>query len=236
MEFADHTVKISSTNPSIPDIIVSAFKVCGQIVSEKSYTVSIKGQSIPFHTTVQTQIPSGEWCTFLENGRYNIEVIVNNDDRANGIQFFPINQEINVKSSSLSGIVFSQLRATVTGEVKCLPDADSSCTLITIIMNSINSQGNIIQQYNSVELKNGKYTFENVLPGYYEVVVHENTKPLCWENQKYKLNVKSEHEIIPTFVQSGYSISIISSHKTDVSLKFLYNSHSLINKFFSDDL
>lgn len=152
MEFSDHTVKISPTNPSLPDIHVSAFKVCGQVISEQSHTVTITKQTTNFQLNIQTEIKSGEWCTFLANGKYSIEVFLRDEDRQSGIQFFPLTQEINVDSGHLSGIVFSQLRATVIGSVKCLTDADSTCKTISISLHSLDGNNNN-RQFKTAELE-----------------------------------------------------------------------------------
>lgn len=56
-------------------------------------------------------------------------------------RFFPLQQHVEVKDSPVSGILFSQLRATVSGEVKCLHDADTACKDITVTLLSLDSYG-----------------------------------------------------------------------------------------------
>lgn len=86
MKFSDHTVKISTSNPAIPDITVSSFKVCGQVISPKSHTVAITKHSSTFHTQTQSKAGSGDWCEYLPNGKYSIEVLITDADKADGIQ------------------------------------------------------------------------------------------------------------------------------------------------------
>lgn len=86
MKFSDHTVKISTSNPAIPDITVSSFKVCGQVISQKSHTVAITKHSSTFHTQTQSKAGSGDWCEYLQNGKYSIEVLITDADKADGIQ------------------------------------------------------------------------------------------------------------------------------------------------------
>lgn len=62
-------------------------------------------------------------------------------------RFFPLQQNIEVNASPVSGIIFSQLRATVTGYVQCLPDAGANCNDITITLYSLDSSGNQNGQY-----------------------------------------------------------------------------------------
>lgn len=56
-------------------------------------------------------------------------------------RFFPIQQIIEVSTSPVSGIIFSQLRATVTGSVKCLPDSGSNCADISVTLNALDTSG-----------------------------------------------------------------------------------------------
>lgn len=125
-------------------------------------------------------------------------------------------QNIDVAASPVSGITFSQLRATVTGDVKCLTDVDgaSHCKSITITLHSLDVDGKRSGQTVKSALKNGKYSFVDVLPGTYEVSVPTNL--LCWESNTLALNVKSATEVVPTFVHTGYLVSVSNSHNTKV--------------------
>lgn len=131
-------------------------------------------------------------------------------------RFFPKVQNIDVGASPVSGITFSQLRATVTGDVKCLTDIDgaSHCKSITITLHSLDVDGKRNGQTVKSVLKNGKYSFVDVLPGTYEVSVPTNL--LCWESNTLALNVKSATEVVPTFVHTGYLVTVSSSHNTKV--------------------
>jgi len=66
------------------------------------------------------------------------------------------------------------------------------------------------------KLVNGAYSFEEILPGRYQLSVP--TEGLCWEKHQQSLVVKSTEENVPKFIQSGYKIGpIISSHDCSVS-------------------
>lgn len=81
LQFTDQTVKVSTANPIIPDIIVSAFQVCGLVVSQQSHTVALTKHSSTFHTQVMSTPETGEWCVFLPNGRFCAEILSSSDDR-----------------------------------------------------------------------------------------------------------------------------------------------------------
>lgn len=63
----------------------------------------------------------------------------------------------------------------------------------------------------------GKYSFKNVLPGPYEITVPQSN--LCFDSTRVLINVASASETAPDFVQRGYEINIISSHRAIVSFK-----------------
>lgn len=223
VQFDEQTIKISIANPLIPDIVVGAFKVCGLVLSQQSYTIAITKHASTFHTQATSQKGTGEWCTYLPPGKYSIQILTSSEDLASGIQFFPKQQNIEVKTSPLSGITFSQLRATVTGDIKCLADGGEGtahCQSSTIALNPLDADGNRNGQVITAKLSNGKYSFSEVLPGTYEVSVP--TQLLCWESNTLTLIVKSATEIVPTFVHTGYLVSVSSSHNTKVNTKLKF--------------
>ena len=216
LQFQDQQVKISMTNPKVPDIYVSGFKVCGKVVSEKTFKVAIKKHGSTFFTEA-TSDPSdgGSFCSFLGNGKYSIEVYIDEREKKT-VQFYPKQQTIEVNSAAVSDIIFSQLRAKVTGQVSCLPGDDSSCKNIEVSLSSLDDNG-----YQTSTLKanvaNGFYSFEEILPGRYQVSVPSDN--LCWDNHQQSIVVKSTVENVPKFIQSGFKVGpIISTHDSQVNL------------------
>ena len=106
-KFNDRIERIAPPNPTISDITVTGFKTCGQVVSEHSHIVSITKTGSTFHTEIQTSSGSGEWCIYLENGKYTVEIIVSEADRAEGVQFFPVPKIIEVDAEPMTGITSS---------------------------------------------------------------------------------------------------------------------------------
>lgn len=219
LEFSDENVKISMANPKIADIYVSGFKVCGKVVSDKSFKIIVKstGGSIASETTSDPS-QSGSFCTFLGNGKYSLEVEIEESERRSGFQFYPIQQHIEVNSAAVSDVIFSQLRAKVKGEIQCLPDDDDSCKNVEVTLSALDESGYQTSKF-KVSLNNGVYAFDDILPGRYQVSVPNNN--LCWQNNQQKLIVKSTVENVPKFIQSGYKIGpIISTHDAQVMLYF----------------
>lgn len=217
LQFQDHTVKISMSNPVVPEMFVSGFKVCGKVVSEQTFKVAIKKHGSTFYTEAESDpSDSGNFCSYLGNGRFSLEVLIDESDRKN-VQFYPIQQTIEVNSAAINDIIFSQLRAKVTGEVSCLSDDENSCRGIEVTLSSLDENG---YQTSSLKAKtiNGAYSFDEILPGRYQLSVPSDG--LCWENHQQNLVVKSTIETVPKFIQSGYKIGpIFTSHNFKVNFK-----------------
>lgn len=210
LQFTEQTFAISMRSPKIPEIFVSGFKVCGKVVSDEIFKIAIKRQGSTFFTeTSSDPNKSGLFCAFLSNGKYTIEVVHSNKN----VQFYPIQQTIEVNSESINDLIFSQLKAKVTGEVKCLKDADNSCDSVEITLNAVDNPDFVSTKQ---KIANGKYSFENVLPGRYQLSVPVDE--ICWEKEAQIIIVKSTLENVPVFVQNGYKLGpIISSHNAKVS-------------------
>jgi hypothetical protein len=145
-----------------------------------------------------------------------LEVLIDESDRKN-VQFYPIQQTIEVNSGSISDIIFSQLRAKVTGDVSCLPDDDGSCQSIEVTLSSIDENGYPTSSLKT-KLVGSTYTFDEILPGRYQLSVPSES--VCWEKHQQQLIVKSTVENVPKFIQSGYKVGpIIASHDFQVNCK-----------------
>lgn len=210
VQFTDHTVKIIGTNPHIPDIVVSAFKVCGAVVSGKSQKVAITKHASTFHTETQSAGDgSGKWCTYLPNGKFSVEVLTSGEEKQQGVQFFPLKHDIEVGSQPLTGITFSQLKAKVVGQVRCLSDAGALRQGLKVVLTAKDGTG---RTATATVADSGDYSFEGILPGKYDASVLSSL--VCWEESKAAVEVKSASETIPTFRQSGYKVAVIASHST----------------------
>lgn len=141
VQFTDQKIQLVATKERIDDASVSSYKVCGQVVSPNSYTVALTKQASTFHTQTATEKGTGTWCAYLPVGRYNVEVLTTSADLAAGVQFFPLQQTVEVHDSPLSGIVFSQLRAVLRGTIQCLSDEDATCRDVTVTLLALDAHG-----------------------------------------------------------------------------------------------
>ncbi|EDW02305.1 GH19965 [Drosophila grimshawi] len=198
LQFGSLQVKIQISTPTLPIIMPAAYEVCGKVVSTKSYVVGITKLGSTFHTTTTTKPESGSWCAYLPGGKYSFEVLTTELDKQSGIQFFPVQQQF-------------ELRATIRGELQCLPDATDTCTSAEITLQGLDAIGQPTDNKWMAKAHRGKYVFKDVLPGPYEITIPQAN--LCYESTRVFLNVAAAEEKAPPFVHKGYEVSIISSHR-----------------------
>ena len=85
-------IKVSPSNPELPTLIPSAFKVTGKVSSTIKASLSNRKLYIKNTETgemkneIQINSETGDWSTFLEPGKYETGVIVNDDEKAKGLQ------------------------------------------------------------------------------------------------------------------------------------------------------
>ncbi|KAH8252554.1 hypothetical protein KR032_000575 [Drosophila birchii] len=211
LQFSPLQVKAQINTASLPTIVPSAYEVCGKVVSPKSHNVGLTKSGSTFHTTAVTKPETGNWCAFLPVGKYTIEVLTTDADKAAGVQFFPVQQQAEVRDAPVNGITFSQLRAKIRGELQCLPDATGTCTSAEVTLQALDATGQPTESKWKARAHRGKYVFKDMLPGPYELTIPQGN--LCYESTRVFLNVASAEEDAPPFVHKGYEVSIISSHR-----------------------
>ncbi|CAL7942843.1 unnamed protein product [Xylocopa violacea] len=210
--FNEKLVKISPSSPELPILIPAAYNVCGKVTlsakeSLSNRKISIQNTAATFIKQIETDAKTGEFCVYLSPDRYQLNVIVTPEERAKGLQFFPLQQTIDVSSRSIRNVNFLQLKATLTGAVKCLPKTDCSQASVTLkVLDGITIK--------TIQAKGGQYQFTDVLPGHYEVLIDNDI--FCWLNPSYRISVTSERSELPLFEQTGFSVTFISSHDTTV--------------------
>ncbi|XP_076380819.1 uncharacterized protein LOC117223312 [Megalopta genalis] len=216
--FIERLVKISPSSSELPVLSPSAYKVCGKVTLSAKETlhhrkVSAQNTANTFTKEIETDPKTGEFCIYLAPDRYLLSVVVTPEERDKGLQFFPLQQTIDVSSRPVNDVNFLQLKATLSGTVKCLPGTDCSQASVTLkVLDGITIK--TIQAKVVFRSTDGQYKFTDVLPGHYELLIDNDV--FCWENPSYRISVTSERAEVPTFIQTGFSVSFISSHDTTV--------------------
>ncbi|XP_039289958.1 nodal modulator 1-like [Nilaparvata lugens] len=218
--FKETEVKVTPKSPVLDDIVPDSYKVCGKVKPSSQSTpvqsrdVQLVAKESGAATTVKVQSAAGDFCTFVAPGVYHASVPVTADEKSKGLQFAPIQREIVVKDSPVSGIEFSQLRAIIRGQVVCL--SEQTCSGITVTVASLNGQ----DHFTTTTAAGGKYRLDNVLPGEYKVSL-DRVSDWCWDQSSAPLSVNSANTVGPTFTQTGISITFVSSHNTKILYKSL---------------
>lgn len=93
--FKEQLVKVSPSNPELPGIVPYAFKVSGVVSSTiksslLNRNIKIKKIESGNSETIVTINPdNGSWSTFLQPGKYEISVMVSEDEKTKGLQLVP---------------------------------------------------------------------------------------------------------------------------------------------------
>ncbi|XP_067008353.2 BOS complex subunit NOMO1 [Anabrus simplex] len=229
MEFKGIQVKITPNTPQLDDIYPSTFKVCGNVAlprlipgppdeSSRQVVIIPTGDNDIRPALVETEEGTGEFCHMLEAGIYELMVRVPESEKQKGLIFTPTIYTIEVTDSPLKlGTVFHQLKIRISGDLECLGGKDK-CGDIPVVLNLIPNDDPDTRIPTAVVMSHGgQYTFGDVLPGTYQVSVDKDD--WCWENTKEVVTNTSPNWTVPTFKQTGYSVTIMSSHETEVEYR-----------------
>ncbi|XP_021915728.1 nodal modulator 1 isoform X3 [Zootermopsis nevadensis] len=235
MKFPEINVKISPNTPQLVDIFPTSFKVCGHVAPHKlksgstekrpSFVVLSKEGSTSEPIIVEAEQDTGEFCVFLGPGKYEGRVKVTGLERTMGLQFFPAVHVIEVLDSPiLTGIEFSQLKVTLSGQISCLAGG-SNCGQIPVHLQAVSGDNNDAHAPVAVVVsKDGSYIFEEILPGKYKVSIDKDE--WCWESSSHTVSVSTAESTVLPFKQVGYTVTFISSHETEVQYKLLSSDNS----------
>ncbi|OXU24420.1 hypothetical protein TSAR_002763 [Trichomalopsis sarcophagae] len=218
VQFEEKLVKVSPSNPELPTITPATFKVTGKVSSTtkeslQNRLVLIKNVVSNVQQEVEIDPNTGGWIAYLAPSKYQLNVMVTDEEKTKGLQFFPLQRVIDVSSAPLKDVNFLQLKATLKGTIMCLPDKDNKaeCSETQVTLKMIDG----IVETKTVKAKSGEYIFEDVLPGQYEVVI--DTDIFCWDVLSHQIVIASERPPnVPVFKQTGFSVTFISSHETNV--------------------
>ncbi|XP_011299165.1 nodal modulator 1 [Fopius arisanus] len=213
VQFDEATVKISANSPELPISSPSTYKVCGTVTLSTKGTlhhrkVILENPGATLRREIETDPKTGDYCVFLIPGKYQFSVVVDTEEKTKGLQFFPLQQTIDVSGKPINNVNFLQLKAILSGSIKCL-STESSCNQAFVTLKILDGL-----TVKTIQAQNGNYEFSEVLPGHYEVLI--DTDVFCWENPIQQISVTSEKASVPPFKQTGFTVTFISSHDSAV--------------------
>ncbi|XP_026738315.1 nodal modulator 3, partial [Trichoplusia ni] len=216
-EFDDSQLVVSATGLLAAPVAVAArWRVCGGVTPGARRAVLLEAAGAAGAAPRRAPAgPAGRWCVFLPPGLYTARVHVTDQEQRDGLQYYPLSQKVSVGHSEVSGVTFSQLKGTLSGSVRC--QQPSACASLTVTLRPLSPDGGYVGQPTTTVAVDGKYKFEEVLPGSVEISVE--TDPLCWAEARHNVAVTQDHATVPTFEQTGYVLRVHSTHEVEVEYK-----------------
>lgn len=211
-EFEDIQLTVTPNGPSSTVILkASRWRVCGSV------TPPVKTLRItPDHGSAEvlsiTPEETGNWCTYLHPGVYTAKVEVTEQEQRDGLQFFPLSQQISVGSAAVEGVRFSQLKGTVRGRIECRQQDE--CRSVPVTLRARAADGAHLGDPVTTLAVDGEYTFTDVVAGSVELSVGGSR--LCWQEERLVLPLLRDTTRAPPFRHLGYVLRLHSSHDIQV--------------------
>ncbi|XP_013400762.1 nodal modulator 2 [Lingula anatina] len=232
--FDDVSMKISPNTPQLPDIIASKFSLCGRVVIDNyppgltrpdHRKVSIKGDSTVIGLSTDKE---GQFCTKVQPGAHVVKTLVSKEEEEAGLKLTPAERIVKVVDRPVDDVTFTQFRAKISGTVTCL----EKCKNIHISLIPIAREDDGMAAKIKEGSKGGTFTLENVLPGKYKANLLNDI--WCWKSKVLDVEVTDKDVTGVDFQQTGYMISVTSSH--DLKLAYTNQDKKLDYRGTFDDV
>lgn len=213
-------VKITPNTPRIPEIIAKSFRVCGQlnvvhlpagmdVNARRLIKINNKdGKALSFATRTDED---GHFCVDVAAGSYQVLPVVDDNESAVGLKFQPLERSISVEDKPLDDVSFQQMFASLKGRVKC----QTSCSEIQALLKPLDSIHHELASH-AVVMRDS-FSFNSLLPGEYSVSILKES--WCWKEKSVHVKIVNSENNAVEFVHSGYKLTIVSSHDTNVNYK-----------------
>lgn len=221
--FTDEKVHINPNTPKIKDILVKEYHLCGSVdvvnippgvlpVSQHRVLLQPEGGQ---NTAIKTTSPdqNGRFCFKVEPGTYKLEVPLTEDEKKLGFLLKPSHHVVNVNSSPVLDLKFTQFLAVIKGTLRCI----EPCTDVAVHLTHITqpSEKNYAQIENiGAEIH---FTFINILPGKYKITPQR--KKWCWNPSNVEVEVKDLDVSNIKLEHSGYYLKCVISHNITLNFK-----------------
>ncbi|VVC93350.1 unnamed protein product [Leptidea sinapis] len=194
---------------------VSRWRVCGAVSPPAPRRVTLVADSNkhPFHVTAATD---GKWCLYLPPGPYSAYVEVTDQEKRDGLQYYPERQRVTVGGST-GEVRFSQLRARVSGRVVIPQHLREYAADVAVRLRPLAPDGEYASDGGALAVTpdaEGNYQFKDVPPGSFEVSV--SGERLCWSESAHNIGVATETHATPELRAGGLRLRVWSSHATQL--------------------
>lgn len=209
----DHRVLPSS--PTLPPISVTRYSLCGAVKIDQvpSSLPLLRHRDVVLTGGVsaerQTTTAQGNFCFDAAPGTYYLTPTTTPEERAAGLLLQPQTLSVTITDKPTLDANFIQLVVSVGGAVECL----SQCQNVVVTM----TRDGQSQPAHSMGIDStGNFEFKSVMPGEYTVRVQ--AQGYCWLADSHKVVVGEDKRQGVRFRQSGYSVSVDTTHPLNLDL------------------
>jgi hypothetical protein len=222
--FEPMKIVINPHSATIPELVVSEYKLCGQVMMQDS-EFPVDGRSVflkdkqGHQTRVTSTDESGNFCFDVKPLEYVVsaDIGITEEERSNGLRLSPLETDVNVVDKPITNLQFKQMKFEISGSIECMHEGE--CDEIEVSISNPTNNFKESQKYSG-----GNYKFQNLLPANYTVSV--NKPEFCWgtsENQdgssvSIDLGSSSEEQQVPSFKHKGYAINYEAFDDIDVEI------------------
>ncbi|KFM75821.1 Nodal modulator 3, partial [Stegodyphus mimosarum] len=216
MYFESVEMKINPNTPKLPNIFVSKFSVCGQLIIdefpvglEKSDR-SISVKSIKDHILVPVA-SDGTFCCSTFPGKYELEPVVSEIENSFGLKFSPEKYSLQVTDEPVLNVEFKQFRAEVRGKVKCIED----CIDLVLDLAPLSHDRPHLA---ATVMSDGTFEFDKCLPGNYILTVVKDD--WCFQSKTLKFTITDKDILNLELLQIGFQASVTLTHASSFKVKY----------------
>ncbi|KAF2356366.1 Carbohydrate-binding-like fold [Trinorchestia longiramus] len=220
VEFDSTSVTVSPSEPTVAPLTPSRFNVCFKIVLDDAsassandlgkWIISVSGEGDAGTKEVSTDATGHRGCLLLASSRYRAAVQLSQLQQRSGIRFGPVEHVFSVEQSVVPELVFSQFLGEVTASVQCR----EACPTLSVRLTAADGTQRSAPTVHGKDAKKASVVFKEVVPGTYDVTVEKDD--WCFKDQTLTAQLNSEN-IAVTFSQSGYLLTVTSSHSADLA-------------------
>lgn len=219
-------VKITLSTSRLPDIAVKTVELCGRVsiphppagvepTTTSSRQVNLAKASNPSKvidtTSTSVDAISGQYCFSVEPGQsYVVAPVITEREKRAGLLLSSSSQTVKVDAEPVANVNFAQSLLTVSGRVRCLTSPCDPSVAVTL-QSAGDSTGDVVS---TGLVADDLFVFQHVVPGAYVVSVEK--ADWCFEKQALQVQVKQSDVSDLELVQSGYKLTIRSSHDVNV--------------------
>lgn len=197
IHFEKTSVNVSPKKPELPPIIASKLDVCGEVESSSQRDVFVVDRN---NRPIISKGVTGAFCIPLAPGEYFIKIKQGGDLP----QLTPAKYPVTVIDEPISNLRFTMFLATVKGTVKCL----DKCENVQVVL--------IGEERRLGAVRGNSFELLEVIPGEYKIEIVQ--EKFCWKQSSVKIKIINENIENVLFEQTGYRLTITTSHDTKVHI------------------